>query len=75
MVSLGYGSSWMDGTDQSAEGTWVTSAGDPLTFFNWDHGQPDNTGSGEHYVHYWRRNGWNDADAALRDHVLCAKTP
>ena len=76
--SLGYLSSWMDGTDQSVEGTWVTSAGDPITFFNWrlDNGQPDNAGSGEHYLHYRPGWGgvWNDHSATYQDHVMCAKT-
>ena len=68
----------MDGTDQSVEGTWVTSAGDPITFFNWrlDNGQPDNAGGGEHYLHYRPGWGgvWNDHAGTYQDHVVCAKT-
>ena len=72
----------MDGTDQVTEGTWLTSGGEPITFFNWRLDpccQPSNGGgvlAPEHYLHYRPGWGgvWNDHSAAHTDHVMCAKT-
>ena len=73
--SIGYLSSWLDGTDQVTEGIWLDSAGNKITFFNWRGDQPDNNSGKEHFIHY--RGGWgglwNDHLASHNDHVVCQK--
>lgn len=68
---------WLDGIDTAKEGTWRTSAGDLITYFNWNSGQPDNAGGNEHYLHYHGPFGkkWNDITAGYNEHALCQKPP
>ena len=39
---------WVDGTDELQEGSWIFGNGEPLTFTNWESGQPDNCQEFEH---------------------------
>jgi len=51
-----------DHSDYSEEGQWVWLSGEPVTFTNWDHIQPDNYLQGEDCAHLIH-NGlpkWND---------------
>ena len=68
-------SGWLDGTDRNQEGHWGDSTGNPITFFNWRSGQPDNGGEKKHFLHYkstW--DGlWNDQVGEFEDHIVCQK--
>jgi large repetitive protein len=51
---------WIGLGDAVAEGTFVWSNGDPVTYTNWNSGQPDNSGN-EDCVQVWTAAGtWND---------------
>jgi len=57
---------WIGFNDAAAEGTWVWVSGEPVTYTNWDSGEPNNSmppDSGEDYgVLNWNdaTGGWND---------------
>lgn len=54
---------WIGLTDKLVEGTFVWSNGDPLTYTNWNAGEPNNAGAGEDYAHIAKNSaslGWND---------------
>jgi len=59
---------WIGFTDAAVEGTWVWSSGEPVTYTNWDSGEPNNMmppAVGEDYaVLNWNAatGGWNDWD-------------
>ena len=72
-ISLGAGRIWLDGSDEAEEGVYRDSAGNILTFLNWDPSQPDNCCGGEHNLHYWSGEKWNDAHPQHEDYVLCQK--
>ncbi|WP_395742401.1 protein kinase domain-containing protein [Prosthecobacter sp.] len=42
---------WLGATDEAREGRWIWSDGSPVSYSNWDTGQPNNSGSeGENYA-------------------------
>jgi hypothetical protein len=57
---------WIGFNDVAAEGVWVWSSGEPVTYVNWDPGEPNNMAPppwGEDYaVINWNAvtGGWND---------------
>ena len=55
---------WIGLTDQAVEGTFVWISGEPVTFTNWDTGEPnDGGGTGEDYADMRKNNPaafWND---------------
>jgi len=59
---------WIGFNDAAAEGTWVWSSGEPVTYTNWDDFEPNNMApppEGEDYaVINWNftDGGWNDWD-------------
>jgi hypothetical protein len=59
---------WIGFSDAAAEGIWVWSSGEPVTYTNWDGGEPNNCTpppEGEDYaVINWNgtTGGWNDWD-------------
>ena len=71
----GQQSTWIGLTDEAVEGTFVSVTGEPVTYFNWNPGQPDNNfgGQPENYVDFYPGGGgtWNDARAALTVPFVC----
>lgn len=51
---------WIGADDNASEGKFVWVDGTPVSFSNWNSGQPDNYCSGEHFVHMMRDGRWND---------------
>jgi len=64
--TFGESERWIGFTDHgsvSSEGSWVWISGEPVTFTNWDAGQPDNGMGGEdcaHLNHGAHIGSWND---------------
>jgi len=80
--SLGFGHEhfWTSGTDQAEEGKfyWM-STGKPLTYDNWNAGEPNNYkyegGELEHCLELWNRDGkglkWNDTPCSFETFFIC----
>ncbi len=52
---------WIGLNDVAVEGQFVWTSGQPVTYTNWDTGEPNNTGGLEHYVELFGSTGeWND---------------
>lgn len=77
---LGHEHFWTSGTDQAEEGTffWM-STGRPVTFTNWNTGEPNNfryeNGEEEHCLELWNRDGkglkWNDSPCSFETFFVC----
>lgn len=79
---FGYGNEhfWTAGTDQGEEGNffWM-STGRPVTFTNWNAGEPNNfryeNGEEEHCLELWNRDGkglkWNDSPCSFETYFVC----
>ncbi|RZF36756.1 hypothetical protein LSTR_LSTR005069, partial [Laodelphax striatellus] len=77
---LGHEHFWTSGTDQAEEGTffWM-STGRPITFTNWNTGEPNNfryeNGEEEHCLELWNRDGkglkWNDSPCSFETYFVC----
>lgn len=53
--------SWIGLTDEATENTWLDVLGNALAYTNWSSGEPNNTGSNEHYAAMVKSTGlWND---------------
>ena len=50
---------WLGATDEVTEGVWVWVDGSPVAFSAWYPGQPDNSGSAEHFIAVYK-NAWAD---------------
>lgn len=71
---------WTAGTDQGEEGSffWL-STGRPVTFTNWNAGEPNNfryeNGEEEHCLELWNRDGkglkWNDSPCSFETYFVC----
>jgi len=71
---------WSSGTDQGEEGRFVwMSTGQPLTFENWNSGEPNNfqyeNGETENCLELWNRDGkglrWNDTPCSFESYFVC----
>ncbi len=53
---------WIGFTDELQEGVWRWVTGEPVTYVNWQPGEPNNTNGMEHYAtNRWSFNAsWND---------------
>jgi len=77
---MGHEHFWTSGTDQAEEGKffWM-STGKPLTFENWNSGEPNNfqyeNGEKEHCLELWNRDGkglrWNDTPCSFETYFVC----
>ncbi|GLG95258.1 C-type lectin 37Db [Gryllus bimaculatus] len=80
MDGLGNEHFWTSGTDQAEEGVffWM-STGRPITFENWNAGEPNNfryeNGEEEHCMELWNRDGkglkWNDSPCSFETFFVC----
>ncbi len=60
---------FLGATDEVTEGDWKWCDGTNMTYSNWASTQPDNAGSGEHYLEMWSESGlWNDARLKSADY-------
>jgi len=71
---------WSSGTDQGEEGKFVwMSTGKPLTYENWNAGEPNNfqyeNGETENCLELWNRDGkglrWNDTPCSFESYFVC----
>lgn len=64
---------WIGLTDGASEGTWVSSEGAPLRFFEWRKGEPNNVGpKGEDCATWGPSDGkWNDLPCDARAESIC----
>lgn len=77
---LGHEHFWTSGTDLADEGKffWM-STGRPLTFTNWNAGEPNNfvyeNGEEENCLELWNRDGkglkWNDSPCSFETFFVC----
>jgi len=77
---LGHEHFWTSGTDLAQEGQffWM-STGRPITFTNWNAGEPNNfqyeNGEEENCMELWNRDGkglkWNDSPCSFETYFVC----
>ncbi|XP_019769942.1 mannose-binding protein C [Dendroctonus ponderosae] len=75
---------WTSGTDLAEEGNffWM-STGRPITFTNWNAGEPNNfeyeNGEQENCLELWNRDGkglkWNDSPCSFETYFVCEVQP
>ena len=61
---------WIGATDGDEEGTFRWTDGTPLTYSNWDLGQPDDA-IGEDCAQYWVSGKWNDNNCGNQHYFIC----
>lgn len=65
---------WIGGNDRENEGHFVWSRdGNPITFTNWDSGNPDNYNGNEDCIEMRRDGIWNDRRCDHRTLFVCEK--
>ncbi len=66
----GLAEAWLGATDEKSEGSWIWVDGTPMDYTNWNAGQPNNKGAGEHYLLLWAaQNGkWADQPNVSSQH-------
>ena len=59
------GDAWIGATDEAQEGVWLYTDGRPLTYSNWNGGEPNNSGGNEDYAEMYMSSGrWNDLNGS-----------
>jgi hypothetical protein len=80
ILGLGNEHFWTSGTDLADEGNFFWMAnGRPLTFTNWNAGEPNNfryeNGEEENCLELWNRDGkglkWNDTPCSFETYFVC----
>lgn len=75
---------WTSGTDLAEEGKYFwMSTGRPITFTNWNAGEPNNfeyeNGEQENCLELWNRDGkglkWNDSPCSFETYFVCEVQP
>ena len=69
MVDQGYRSAYFGLSDEEKYGVYKWVTGEPVTYTNWEKGEPNHLGGREHYGMFYSRfaNGfWNDGDFGQR---------
>ncbi|MBL0317035.1 MAG: HYR domain-containing protein, partial [Flavobacteriales bacterium] len=56
----GIGTHYIGLNDQTTEGTWVWSNGEPVTYTNWNAGEPNNSGNQDYAVINYSGLFWDD---------------
>lgn len=51
---------WIGFTDTAVEGTFAWLTGEPVTYTNWNAGEPSNSGGAEDWVEIFKSGVWND---------------
>jgi hypothetical protein len=69
---------WIGFSDAGHEGTWTWATGEPVSFKNWNTGEPNNSGGAENWAEMVGSGRWNDLPATWRIPYVCewpARTP
>jgi len=62
-IATTFGGGWIGFNDKASEGNFVWANGDPVTYTNWNAGEPNNSGD-EDYAVMASSGVWNDLGAA-----------
>ena len=62
-----FGDLYIGFNDEDVEGTFVWVNGEPVTYTNWNDGEPNNAG-GEDYAELYSNGGWNDIYESQANH-------
>ncbi len=73
-TAVGAGSYMIGFTDQTIEGTFVWSNGQPVTYTNWYSGEPNNVNN-EDYTQVYTNGAWNDMSGISRFVIEVICTP
>jgi antitoxin component YwqK of YwqJK toxin-antitoxin module len=70
VTKAGLKEAWLGATDEQSEGTWLWIDGSGLEYTNWNSGQPNNKGDGEHYLLILADHGgvWTDQPNVSTQH-------
>lgn len=74
---VGTEAAWVGASDTAAEGQFEWVTGEPMTFDNWDEGEPNNQGeTGDEDCLEVRASGlWNDAECPILQPYVCERDP
>jgi hypothetical protein len=76
LMALGHNAAfWIGLNDKTVEGGFAWTDGVPLSYINWNDGQPDNWYEVEHCIELtmWQRGSWNDGFCNASRPALCEK--
>lgn len=51
---------WIGLTDEASEGNFAWTTGEPVSYTNWNAGEPNNSGGNENYAEIFASGAWND---------------
>lgn len=70
---IALGSFWIGLTDETNEGTFLWTSEQPVSFVNWNSGEPNNSNN-EDYVQMAASGAWSDASATLQTYGVVETT-